>query len=120
MIQQIETVAVYVKDQQKSKHFWTEKVGFVVHRDEPMGPEGNWLEVGPENAATRLVLYPQSMMPNWENLKPSIVFSCHDIHAFYEEMKGKGVKFLDEPKKMAWGTFVQFEDLDGNRFILKG
>jgi lactoylglutathione lyase len=120
MIQRIETVAVYVDDQQKAKAFWTEKAGFVVHREDEMAPGAYWLEVGPENSSTRLVLYPKKMMPGSESMKASIVFGCDDIHRVYEEMNEKGVKFLDEPKTMAWGTFVQFEDEDGNQFILKG
>jgi lactoylglutathione lyase len=35
-------------------------------------------------------------------------------------MKAKGVEFLGEPQKMQWGTFVQFKDIDGNEFVLKG
>ncbi len=44
MIKQIGTVAVYVEDQQKAKQFWTEKVGFDIAADHPMGPEASWLE----------------------------------------------------------------------------
>jgi len=120
MIKQIATVAIYVEDQDAALQFWTEKIGFKVYRDQPMGPQGRWIEVGPENVQTRLVLYPKSMMPNWEELKPSIVFECEDIQGTYERLSANGVKFLDEPKKMQWGSFVQFEDPDGNRFVLKG
>lgn len=48
MIKQIGTVAVYVEDQQKAKQFWTEKVGFDIAADHPMGPEASWLEVAPK------------------------------------------------------------------------
>jgi catechol 2,3-dioxygenase-like lactoylglutathione lyase family enzyme len=40
----IATVAVYVENQQDALRFWTEKVGFVVHRTQPMGPEASWIE----------------------------------------------------------------------------
>ena len=36
----IATVAVYVEDQEEAERFWTEKAGFVVHRDQPVGSEG--------------------------------------------------------------------------------
>lgn len=51
-------------------------IGFKVYRDQPMGPRGRWIEFGPENVQTRLVLYPKSMMPNWEERKRSIAFAC--------------------------------------------
>jgi lactoylglutathione lyase len=39
MITRIATVAVYVEDQQAALKFWTEQVGFVVHRQEQMTPQ---------------------------------------------------------------------------------
>ncbi|GAX89592.1 VOC family protein [Effusibacillus lacus] len=120
MIKQIATVAVYVEDQQKAKEFWTEKAGFVAKAEHPMGPNAFWLEVGPEGAETNLVIYPRAMMPNANELKPSIVFVCDDIQETYKAMAEKGVKFKEELKQMQWGTFAIFEDLDGNEYVLKG
>lgn len=119
MITNVATVAVYVDDQQKAKEFWTNKVGFEVFAEFPMGPNAYWLEVAPPNAQTHLVIYPKSMMQGHENMKASIVFSCENVSETYETMKAKGVVFKDEPKTMQWGTFVQFIDEDGNEFLLK-
>ncbi|QRG68457.1 VOC family protein [Brevibacillus choshinensis] len=119
MIRKIATVAVYVEDQQKAKTFWTEKVGFEIKQEHPMGPDSSWLEVGPAGAQTALVIYPKRMMKNWEEMKASIVFECEDVQGIYEAMKAKGVVFEGEPNKMQWGTFVSFMDEDGNRFLLK-
>lgn len=120
MIEKIATVAVYVEDQQKAKTFWTEKVGLELIRETPMGPGGNWLEVAPKGAESALVIYPKSMMTNWAELKPSIVFACDDIQETYQAMKSNGVKFDGEPQQMRWGTFATFQDEDGNAFLLKG
>ncbi|PLS18264.1 hypothetical protein CVD28_08245 [Bacillus sp. M6-12] len=119
MIKKIATVAVYVEDQQKAKAFWTEKVGFEVNAEHPMGPNAYWLEVSPNGAESHLVIYPKSMMPESNEMKPSIVFECEDVLAVYKTMKSNGVEFLDEPKEMQWGTYVQFKDEDGNQFLLK-
>jgi lactoylglutathione lyase len=120
MIKRMATVAVYVEDQQAAKKFWTEQVGFDLVRETPMSPDASWLEVAPKGAQTALVLYPKKLMKNWAELKPSIVFETDDIMGDYAAMKARGVEFLGEPNKMAWGTFVQFKDLDGNIFLLKG
>jgi predicted enzyme related to lactoylglutathione lyase len=111
---------VYVEDQQKAKEFWTKKVGFEVAAEHPMGPNAFWLEVAPAGSETHLVIYPKSMMPDWEKKKASIVFECEDIMKTYETLKNNGVEFLGEPKTMQWGTYVQFQDEDGNEFLLKG
>ncbi|SOC08678.1 catechol 2,3-dioxygenase-like lactoylglutathione lyase family enzyme [Ureibacillus xyleni] len=120
MITNIGTVAIYVDDQQKAKEFWTKKVGFVVIAEHPMGPNAFWLEVAPENAKSRLVIYPKAMMKGSENLKASIVFECDNVLETYETMRENGVSFKGEPQEMQWGTFVQFSDEDGNTFLLRG
>ncbi|MFS1514503.1 VOC family protein [Chengkuizengella sp. SCS-71B] len=120
MIKRIATVAVYVDDQQKAKQFWTEKAGFEVAAEFPMGPGVFWLEVRPKGAQSHLVIYPKTMMQDWNEKKPSIVFECENIDETFETLKANGVSFVDEPKKMEWGTFVQFKDEDGNQFLLKG
>lgn len=120
MIRKIATAAVYVEDQQRAKAFWSEKAGFELVRETPLGASGSWLEVAPKGAETALVIYPKSMMDNWNELKPSLVFECEDIGATYETMKRNGVQFQGEPKKMQWGTYVTFVDEDGNSFLLKG
>ncbi len=119
MIKKIATVAVYTDDQQKAKTFWTEKAGFETVAEHPMGPVAFWLEVAPKGAATHLVIYPKSMMKGAEHMKASIVFECEDVFAAYEQMKKNGITFLDEPKQMEWGSFVQFKDEDGHVFLLK-
>jgi lactoylglutathione lyase len=35
-------------------------------------------------------------------------------------LKSKGVNFVEEPKKMAWGMYAKFVDIDGKEFLLKG
>lgn len=110
---------IYVEDQEASIAFRTEKMGFIVHEKHPMGPKANWVEIGPENGQTRLVLYPKAMIPNHHELKPSFIFVCDNIQETYNQLREKGVEFLDEPKEMAWGIFTTFKDVDGNQFLLK-
>ena len=119
MITKIATAAVYVDDQQAAERFWTEQVGMVVHHSQEMGPEARWLEIGPKQAESRLVIYPKSMMKDWAERKPSIVFECDDIRKTHEEMAARAVEFTEEPKKMPWGMFAIFQDPDGNEFVLR-
>ncbi len=72
MIEQIATVAVYADDQDEAQRFRVERVGFEVRRRERMGRQGDWLEVASPGAASRLVIYPKSMMPDWAERKPSV------------------------------------------------
>ncbi|MFQ5628164.1 MAG: VOC family protein [bacterium] len=119
MIRKIATAAVYIDDQKKAVDFWTKQVGFVVHSEKEMTPEASWVEVGPEGAESCLVIYPKSMMKDWAERKPSIVFSCDDIEKTYNEMRKRGVEFTQEPKQMPWGMFAIFLDTEGNWFGLR-
>ena len=119
MIQKIATAAVHVDDQQKSVAFWTEQVGFDVHREKSMGPDVRWIEIGPSGAVSWLVLYPKSMMEDWQERKPSIVFECENVQQTFEEMRQRGVHFIQQPKSMHWGPFAMFEDTEGNWYGLR-
>ena len=118
MITNVTTVAVYVTDQEAALRFYTEKLGFEVRRNEPMGPGGSWIEVAPPGAQTRVVIYPRAMMKGWEHLKPSIVFGCEDTESTYRELAERGVNFTQAPTKMPGGMFSKFVDPDGNEFLL--
>lgn len=119
MIAHIATAAVYVADQDAAVAFWTQKLGFVVHRTESMGPQAQWIEVGPRDAASYLVLYPKQLMRDWAERKPSIVFACDDVGRTHAELAARGVPFSQPPRRMAWGDFAIFEDPEGNSYGLR-
>lgn len=118
MIGPIKTVGVYVEDQQKAVEFYAHKLGFEVRHVQPMGPQAKWVEVSPPGGQSCLVLYPKALMPNWAELKPSVVFHCQDVAATCTKLESLGVRITMQPTPMAWGTFAKFLDLDGNEFGL--
>ncbi len=119
MIEKIATSAVYVTDQEKSIQFWGEQVGFEIRRDLPMGPEARWVEMAPPGADSCIVIYSKSMMEDWAERKPSLVFECEDIDDTYESMAARGVEFSQVPKEMPWGKFAIFLDPEGNWYGLR-
>src|SRR5436309_4331280 len=120
MITKIATAAVYVENQRNAVEFWTKQVGFEVHREKPMGPDASWLELGPAGAESCLVIYPRSMMKDWAERKPSIVFECENMRETFERMHGRGIRFVQEPKTdTLWGPFAIFVDPEGNWYGLR-
>ena len=119
MISRIATQAVYVEDQTAAVQFWVEKVGFELRVELDMGPNAKWIEVGPAGAESNLVIYPKTMMKDWSERKPSIVFECDDIHGTFRDMAARGVEFSQEPTEMPWGPFAIFNDEDGNWYGLR-
>jgi lactoylglutathione lyase len=120
MISHLATVGVYVEDQPAAEKFWLEKLDFEVKNKKEMGNGLYWLEVGPKDAQTALVLFPKKLMPNYAELKPSIVFTTADIDAACATLKKRGVAFKDELANLGWGKFASFLDPDGNEFGLRG
>lgn len=122
MIDRLSKVTVYVNSQDDAKRFWTEKMGFRVTFEQPMGPGATWLEVAPpgENL-TSLVLYDKAMMrrQNPEAVAhPSLIFSTRDIEATWKGLKDKGVKCADV-QAMPYGKMFSFEDNEGHVYLVR-
>ena len=99
MIRMVSSVGVRAGDQGRAVDFYVGKLGFEKRRDEPMGPDGRWVEVAPAGAETSVVPF-----------TPGLVFACDDIHATFEELRGRGVEFTEEPSSQPWGLWAQFRD----------
>jgi predicted enzyme related to lactoylglutathione lyase len=111
-------VGVYVKDQDRAVDFYTSKLGFQVVEDAPMGGGARWLVVAPPGGETRLVLFTPPGMEDRIGTFSNILFTCADVRATYQELRARGVTFLEEPTEQPWGIMAQFLDADGNRFLL--
>jgi len=133
MITKMTVTNVNVIDQDSAYDFYVNKLGFKLVDDIEMGPGTRWLTVSPpEQPDLQIVLFPvtvSKMFPKEvaENLIDLIkkgvfgcgVFTCKDIFATYEELKGKGVEFIKPPTKEFYGTEALFKDDSGNFFSLQ-
>lgn len=122
MIDRIGKVTVYVNNQEKAKKFWTEKINFKVKFEQPMGPNMKWLEVGPKENDTTLILYDKSLMqhqnPSANTSHPSVILSTPHIDSTYNEIKSKGVE-VGELKNMPYGKMFSFKDQDENEYLVR-
>ena len=118
MITQIKFVGVPVADQERALAFYTEKLGFEVATDQPMGPGQRWIELRIANAPTRLVLFTP---PGHEDRIGSYfngALACDNVEATYRQLQQRGVEFVEPPTAQPWGTFAKFKDSEGNVFVL--
>jgi predicted enzyme related to lactoylglutathione lyase len=123
MISGISKVFILVDDQDRAKHFWTNRMGFEVLQDAPYGQE-RWLKVGSSDRGMVLVLSRTSAgpadraavpdtLPNWP-----VMFSCDDLPRTYAELSSRGVEFPQPPVQQPFGWWSLFKDTEGNRFAL--
>jgi catechol 2,3-dioxygenase-like lactoylglutathione lyase family enzyme len=120
MITQVKIVSITVNDQQKALEFYTEKLSFKLESDQPMGDDKGtrWIELSLPEGGTVISLYPPQGPESKAGGFSNIIFTCEDVAKTYEELKERGVAFVEPPKKEFWGTYCIFADPDDNRFVL--
>ena len=120
MITHLNTVTVYVSDQQGSLDFYVDKLGFEKRADRDMGPAGRWIEVCPAGAATGLVLVRGDAFDRQDRVGSSadLVFDTDDVYAARKTLAGRGVD-VTEPHVQAWGTSFQVTDPDGLTVLIR-
>lgn len=119
MITHLKFASVPCRDQDAALKFWTEKVGFRVLTDQPMGAQ-RWIELGIHNSDTRLVLFTPDGHEDRIGGFFNGSFACDDVEATYRQLSARGVVFEGPPDKQPWGTFARFTDSEGNQFIMSG
>jgi lactoylglutathione lyase len=122
MIEAIGKVTVYVHSQEKAKTFWTDKMGFTLTSEQPMGPNLTWLEVAPKrDSVTTLVLYPKEAMQKQRPemvAHPSIMFAASEIDKVWKTLKSKGIE-VAEMQSLPYGKMFSFKDNDGNSYLVR-
>ena len=117
---------VYVRDQDEALEFYVGKLGFKVHTDARNG-DYRWLTVQhPDQPSFQLGLFrPQPPTVDETTAQtlnelvakgamPPLVLVVDDCRNSYEELKGRGVEFTQEPVERYGSVDAGFRDPSGN------
>lgn len=130
---QVKYAQLWVHDQEEALAFYTEKLGFEVNQDVTLPEMGNfrWLTVSlpGEDAGICLMEIPGAPIVDDETKEQinvlmgkgfagTVFFATDDIYKDYEELKARGVEFIDEPFEQPYGIDSSFRDPSGNHFRL--
>jgi lactoylglutathione lyase len=121
MIDAVATICIFVNDQDQAKAFYTEKLGFELRQDSPMG-ESRWIAVAPKGAHTEVILY--KLDENWQHYQQTmgksqaLTFNVTNMAALYQDLKAKGVHIVQEPDAQPWGTYMMILDPEDNGLLL--
>jgi predicted enzyme related to lactoylglutathione lyase len=130
MLNNITFFTVWVHDQDEALAFYTDKLGLELRDDVTVPELGNfrWVTVGVpgQDVAVSLVAIPGPPVFDDETRKQivnivskgaagGLMFSTDDCRASYEELKGRGVEFLQEPTEQPYGIDASFRDPSGNQ-----
>ncbi|MBO6607635.1 VOC family protein [Psychroserpens sp.] len=121
----VSLISIPVRDQEKAAKFYTEKLGFLIKKDAPLGGGNRWLTlVSPEwQDGPELLLEPAPM-----HFEPSMVFQdalmeagipytqfdVDNVDSEYERLKSLNVEFSVKPTEMGTVKFAVFNDTCGN------
>jgi catechol 2,3-dioxygenase-like lactoylglutathione lyase family enzyme len=132
MNQGIETVGLYVRDQDEALAFYVDKLGFQVHTDVRNG-DYRWLTVQhPEQPTFQLGLFkpgpPVMDAGTAQSLQaivakgamPPLVLAVGDCRAAYERLREQGVEFTQEPIARYGAVDASFRDPSGNGWKMIG
>jgi predicted enzyme related to lactoylglutathione lyase len=118
MINCIKLISIPVQDQARALDFYTDKLGFTIITDQPMGKSQRWIELRIPKAETRVSLFTPPGHESRVGTFTGISFDCDDVQATYTQLSARGVPFDEPPKKEPWGVFAKFKDSEGNSFVL--
>lgn len=123
-------VNVWVHDQDEALAFYTEKLGMELRDDITLPEMGDfrWLTVGPvgqPDIAMVLMAVPGPPVFDEETARQlkelvakgaggGLFFQSDDVRADYEDLKSRGVEFIDAPAERPYGIDAGFRDVSGN------
>ena len=125
---------LWVHDQDEALAFYTQKLGMEVRVDVTVAEMGNfrWLVVGPgdqPDIGIVLMAIPGPPVMDSETAEQvrslmgkgfagTIFLTTDDCHAAYEELRGRGVEFVEQPQEQPYGVDSAFHDPSGNHIRL--
>jgi serine phosphatase RsbU (regulator of sigma subunit) len=116
------TVAVFVRDQERSLRFYVDQLGFEVALDARSPSGERLLSVSPPDGTARLALVTPALGSEDYLLigRPTqVAFLTEHVAGKYQEWRKRGVVFTQQPEREPWGNVsAVFKDLDGNTFAL--
>jgi catechol 2,3-dioxygenase-like lactoylglutathione lyase family enzyme len=117
-ITHLQLISLPVADQDRSRDFYVDVLGFDLVRDNPMGPDQRWVQVAPKGAKTSvtLVTWFPTMPPG--SVKGTVL-ETDDLDGDVATLTASGVHIEGGIQAQPWGRFVTFDDPDGNGIVLQ-
>jgi catechol 2,3-dioxygenase-like lactoylglutathione lyase family enzyme len=121
-------VALVVADYDEAIAWYTDVLGFTLVADEYQAEQDKrWVLVKPPGApdGTASILLARASNPEQRNFignqaggRVFLFLATDDFERDYATFKARGVRFVRDPLKAAYGTVAVFEDLYGNLWDL--
>ncbi|GAA1479811.1 VOC family protein [Gordonia sinesedis] len=130
MITNISLVSVWVSDIDESKKFYTEVLGFEPKDDLTLGDDFRWCTVAHPTQPELQVHLTTPSKPLSDDLiaamqraqreggLPGLGLAVDDCRATYDDLRAKGVEFIQPPEDRPYGVEALMRDNSGNWMVL--
>jgi catechol 2,3-dioxygenase-like lactoylglutathione lyase family enzyme len=124
MTGRLAAITYLVRDYDEAIAYFTNKLGFTLVEDAPLGGSKRWVLVAAEAGGTQLLLAkaatPEQVAATGRQGGGRVFLFLHtdSFRRDHEAFRTRGVVFLESPREEAYGTVAVFEDLYGNRWDL--
>jgi catechol 2,3-dioxygenase-like lactoylglutathione lyase family enzyme len=121
----IARVALVVRDYDEAIEWYTGCLGFELLEDRDMGGGKRWVIVAPPGGEGTALLLARATTPRESERvgdqaggRVFLFLHTDDFARDHAHMRSRGVQFLEEPRREAYGTVAVFQDLYGNKWDL--
>ncbi len=130
----IANTQLWVHDQDEALDFYTKRLGWEVRADVTLAEMGDfrWLTVGPvgqEDVSVVLMAIPGPPVMDeatadqlrelmGKGFAGTVFLRTDDVRRDFEELRGRGVEFTEEPQEYPYGIDSGFRDPSGNALRL--
>jgi catechol 2,3-dioxygenase-like lactoylglutathione lyase family enzyme len=117
MDMKLELIGVPVTDVDRAKAFYVDQVGFNADHDHTVRDDLRFVQLTPPGSACSITIGigVTEMAPGSQKGLQLVV---EDVEAVRAELAGRGVP-VTEVQDMPWGSFVFFQDPDGNSWAVQ-
>ena len=113
----LELVPIPVSDVDRAKAFYTEKAGFHADHDHTVSDAIRFVQLTPPGSACSIT-FGIGIVDTPPGSVKGLTLVVADIDAARAELVERGVE-VSEVQKFDWGSFVFFEDPDGNSWSVQ-
>lgn len=114
----LQVLSVPVSDQDRSRDFYVNVLGFDLVRDAQMQPDLRWVQVAPPGGQTSLTLV------TWFESMPAgslrgLVLETNDLDGDLAAFTARGAEAPGGVQEQPWGRYFTLIDPDGNGLVVQ-
>jgi uncharacterized glyoxalase superfamily protein PhnB len=117
-------IAIVIDEYDAAIAHYVNDLGFTLIEDKEMTPEKRWVVVAPSKDGAKILLakaatdQQRAAIGNSTGGRVGFFMYTTNFDETYKNYKARGIEFVEQPRKEAYGQVVVFKDKYGNKWDL--